>query len=187
MTRPPLPDWRGPGPWFPPGWDHGRAAAVMRDAARRAAHRLARAVPRCTMSPTPDESGRPSPRRRLRHRLAGLMDTLARGASPPGIIDMFPPARVAPANGTAALLRRRLTMIARFGQTVGNNAKGWRLAGGALSLLLSAVALTGAAAAQDQQGPPANPSEPESGAVPRAQGESARFSRADAEKLWRDK
>jgi hypothetical protein len=97
------------------------------------------------MKPTPHEI-QSGGRRRLRHRLVTLMDTLARGAAPPGLIDMFPPKLVP--SGTNALLRRRFTMIARFERNVGYNTKRWSATGVALSLLVTAVAFTGAVRGQ---------------------------------------
>ena len=93
------------------------------------------------MTPTADKPA-DGARRRLRHRLVNLMDILARGAAPPGLIDMFPPKFVP--SGTDALLRRRFTMIARFERNVGNNTRRWSATGLALSLLVGAVAFTGA-------------------------------------------
>ena len=148
------------------------------------------------MAPTRDARVVSLPRR-FRQRLARFMDTLARGASPPGMIDMFPP-RPAPAAAVQgarpnALLRRRFTMIARYEQNVGR-ARRWSATGVTLSLLLCAVALTGAVRADDEPAKPEDNARPAASAAPApaapaapAQDRPARFTRDDAEKLWRDK
>jgi hypothetical protein len=77
------------------------------------------------------------------------MDFLARGAAPPGVIDMV--------HSNESHLRRRFAMIARYDGKAGR----WSAAGIVLSLLVGGVALTGAVKGQDaapaQASAPAQP------------------------------
>ena len=209
---------RGPGPRFLPGWDRGRAATVAaagaarrlldslqlspasraRDNAatfaanvssRRSGHRARVPTMQAELSPDLVSFARRL-RTGARDRFVFVMDALARGASPPGMIDMTPFLR--PSDGTSSQLRRRFTMIATFDQ----GARGVRrrpLAGLVLSVALGAVALTGAVRGQDDAAK-ADASEKsdvsaarQAAPAPPAGPKTARFTREDAEKLWRDK
>jgi hypothetical protein len=121
----------------------------------------------------------------VRTRVARLLDTFARGASPPGLIDMAPPPRSSPVGAspvpTNSHLRRRFTMIATFDtqsrSTRRRTAPAW-----IVSLALAAVALTGAVRGQETRQTP-KPGAPD---VKSAQPKKP-ISREQAEKLWKDK
>ena len=155
----------------------------------------------------------PAPIRPMRAFLIRLLDAFARGASPPGLIDMTPflssaggagPPATAGA-GADSQLRRRFTMIATFDLHHRRN-RSWSAAGITLSLALGAVALTGAVRGQESAAnpePAAQPSAP--GATPAAARDgdgpgnapprpaatpaSAKrpLTREEADKLWREK
>jgi len=80
------------------------------------------------------------------------MDFLARGAAPPGVIDMV--------HTKESHLRRRFAMIARYDGKAGR----WSAAGIVLSLLVGGVALTGAVRGQEATtAPPATAAQPAGG------------------------
>jgi hypothetical protein len=130
----------------------------------------------------------PAPMTKVRDKVARLLDALAGGASPPGLIDMTPlrsPApRFAPRAQTDAQLRRRFTMIATFDRR-SRNARRWPVSGLIVSLALLAVALTGAVRAQDGQAK-TNEAKPQAPDVKAAQPRRP-ITREQADKLWREK
>ena len=135
----------------------------------------------------------PQPHAGVRRRLAGLMDALARGASPPGMIDLaaYGSAPFLGAARTDSQLRRRFTMIAQFDRNV-VTMKRWSATGVALSLVLGAVALTGAVRGQAQESGAAqdDAAQPVAAAsAPAAQADPAAppFTDEDAAKLWQTK
>ena len=126
---------------------------------------------------------------KVRDKVARLLDYLARGASPPGLIDMTPlrsPAnRFAPRAQTDAQLRRRFTMIATFDRRF-RTARRWPVSGLIVSLALVAVALTGAVRAQDGQAKTTTEGKPQAPDVKAAQPRRP-ITREQADKLWREK
>ena len=145
--------------------------------------------------PAPGVSARDS---RVTRRLVRLLDALARGASPPGMIDIV--------HNRHSHLHRRITMIARYD---GSNGR-WSAAGLALSLFITVIALTGAVRGQDAApapdappapdaagapAPPAPAAPPQSRVAPAARDVKAEarpapvpgFGAADAARLWEEK
>lgn len=121
-------------------------------------------------------------------RVVRLLDALARGASPPGMIDMTPPPRLERGAETNAQLRRRFTMIATFDRHP-RTAGRWPASGVLVSLALAAVALSGAVRAQEdptKAAPAPGPSTPEVRGAKASQPKRP-VTRAQAEKLWAEK
>src|SRR5688500_2237202 len=85
--------------------------------------KMSRAMPVHSTFPPQDAARRPAGGG-VRERLARLMDALARGASPPGMIDIV--------QTRQSHLQRRITMIARYDGKAGR----WSAAGVMLSVLI---------------------------------------------------
>ena len=137
-----------------------------------------------TTLPSPTPGAQPSGPG-MRRRLVRLMDTLSRGASPPGMIDMAHTRQ----SRQQSHLRRRFTMIARFD----GNAGRWSATGLAVSSLVGGIAFTGAVNGQEAAPAPTPAADP---AAARQVGATAKLppppasDPVDAEaarKLWDEK
>jgi hypothetical protein len=133
---------------------------------------------------TYDSNHGPVIRHPMRERLVRLMDALARGAAPPGMIDIV--------RNRESHLRRRFAMIARFDGKSGR----WSATGIALSLLIGGVALTGAVSGQDAGPAAAGPNAVADAVTPQRvpadrgtidYSVTAKVDPQVAEKLWKEK